>query len=126
MGLCRHPFGPISFFGPVPAACELLDGVFIAAKKEALREKQVAFDTRFDFHFYDLDFCRTARQSGLRLGTWPICLTHQSAGTATPEWLQAYQVYVEKWGESGTVQGQPAITGVTEAANLRSAAPGLD
>ncbi len=57
-----------------------MDGVFLAAKKSALTEYAVTFDPQFDFHFYDMDFCRTARKAGLTLGTWLVKLTHQSAG----------------------------------------------
>lgn len=95
-----HPFGPVSFFGEVPADCELLDGVFLAARKEVLRAQGILFDPRFDFHFYDMDFCRSARQYGLRMGTWPICLTHQSCGLfGTEQWRQRYRAYIEKWGD---------------------------
>src|SRR5674476_443764 len=76
----KNAFGPVSDFGPVPAECELLDGVFLATKKSHLKQNNVRFDAQFDFHFYDMDFCRSARKSGLRLGTWPIHLTHQSGG----------------------------------------------
>jgi hypothetical protein len=95
-----HPFGAIAFFGPAPAECELLDGLFIATKKKTLTKAKVRFDSRFDFHFYDLDFCRSARAKGLRLGTWPICLTHQSEGRegyASQNWSDKYRVYLEKW-----------------------------
>lgn len=95
----KHPFGPVSFFGAVPSDCELLDGVFLAAKTVALKENELFFDPRFDFHFYDMDFCRSVRQRGLRLGTWPICLTHQSGGAfGTQQWSQKYRAYIEKWG----------------------------
>jgi GT2 family glycosyltransferase len=95
----KHPFGSVAYFGSAPAECELIDGVFLAAKKSALTEKRVSFDPRFDFHFYDMDFCRTARQSGLKLGTWPICLTHQSGGAfGTEKWQKAYRTYLDKWG----------------------------
>ncbi len=94
-----YPFGTVAVFGGVPAECELLDGVFLAARKAALIDKQVLFDPRFDFHFYDMDFCRSARAKGLRLGTWPICLTHQSGGAfATPAWTKKYHAYLQKWG----------------------------
>lgn len=94
-----HPFGAVSFFGEVPADCELLDGVFLAARKSALTANGVLFDPRFDFHCYDLDFCRSARQRGLSLGTWPICLTHQSPGAfGSPAWAQKYGEYIQKWG----------------------------
>jgi len=95
-----RPFGRISFFGPTPSDCEFLDGVFLAARKPALAAARVLFDPRFDFHFYDMDFCRSARQQGLRLGTWPICLTHQSVGAMGSEgWKEMYRQYVEKWND---------------------------
>jgi len=94
----NHPFGAISVFGPVPAECELLDGVFLAAQKSRLIATSVQFDPRFDFHFYDMDFCLGARRNGLRLGTWPICITHQSGGAfGSPQWNEKYRLYLEKW-----------------------------
>lgn len=95
-----QPFGAVSYFGPVPSACELLDGVFLAAKKPSLVSRGVLFDPRFDFHFYDMDFCRSAREAGLRLGTWPVCLTHQSSGAFGSErWRSMFRLYQAKWGE---------------------------
>jgi len=92
------PFGAISSFGPAPAECELLDGVFMAARKSKLQAADVYFDRRFAFHLYDLDFCRTARSKRLRLGTWPVCLTHQSTGDfRSPAWMDSYLRYKEKW-----------------------------
>ncbi len=94
----NQPFGAISVFGALPAECELLDGVFLAARKSRLKITQVQFDPHFDFHFYDMDFCRSARTNGLRLGTWPICLTHQSGGAfGSPQWHEKYRLYLDKW-----------------------------
>jgi len=94
----KHPFGAVSYFGSVPSECELLDGAFLAAAKSVLAERGVAFDPRFDFHFYDMDFNRSARQRGLRLGTWPICLTHQSSGAFGGwRWQEQYRDYLAKW-----------------------------
>lgn len=102
-GVVSHgpsPFGQISAFGPVPAACELLDGVLLAARRDVLRQHQVGFDERFDFHFYDMDFCRSARVAGLRLATWPIGITHQSeGGFGSNAWLDNYKRYLAKWGD---------------------------
>jgi GT2 family glycosyltransferase len=96
----QSPFSQISFFGAAPSDCELLDGVFLAARKTSLTTNGVLFDPQFDFHFYDLDLCRSARQCGLRLGTWPICLTHQSGGAfGSQEWNTKYRAYIEKWGD---------------------------
>jgi len=94
------PAGPVTRFGETPAECELLDGVFMAARRSTLLEHGVRFDERFGFHFYDLDFCRSVRAKGLRLGTWPIALTHQSKGNwGSPEWQKGYADYIGKWKE---------------------------
>jgi len=94
------PLGKVGFFGPIAGPCELLDGVFLAARRQALVDHGVCFDTRFAFHFYDLDFCRSARSKGLRLGTWPVSMTHRSTGRPfTPEWQQARDAYFAKWGD---------------------------
>jgi Glycosyltransferase like family len=95
----ENPFGTVSSFGVCPADCQLLDGVFLAVRKSRLLERNVAFDGRFNFHFYDLDFCRTAIQNGLRVGTWPISMTHQSGGSIySNQWYEQYDLYIEKWG----------------------------
>lgn len=94
----KTPFGPIMRWGESPAECELMDGLFLATKKSTLKSKNVLFDPTFGFHFYDLDFCRTAKQNGLRMGTWPISLCHQSPGAYGPDWHEKYRLYINKWG----------------------------
>ena len=95
------PMGKVGFFGPIVAEVELLDGVFIAARKSSLRRHGVRFDPRFDFHFYDLDFCRTARSKGLHIGTFPLALTHRSAGEGFhgAAWEANRDRYFAKWGD---------------------------
>ena len=94
------PFGTVNYYGRSPSECEQMDGVFLAAKKSTLIANEIKFDPRFDFHFYDMDFCRSAREKGLRLGTWPICLTHQSVGNFSKQrWREIYALYHKKWEE---------------------------
>lgn len=94
----KQPLGGVASFGPAPAECELLDGALLAARASRLRDAGVRFDPTFDFHFYDMDFCRTARRAGLRLGTWPICITHQSGGAFGSEaWTRRHADYRAKW-----------------------------
>jgi GT2 family glycosyltransferase len=94
------PLGELILFGPTPADCELLDGVFLAARRSTLKEHGLRFDPRFMFHFYDLDFCRSARAMGLKLGTWPICLIHGSrGGFGRAEWRATLATYLDKWGD---------------------------
>ncbi|MCE2760771.1 MAG: glycosyltransferase family protein [Acetobacteraceae bacterium] len=94
------PFGKVAYYGSTPAECELLDGVFLAVRRDTLRANSLRFDPRFDFHFYDLDFCRSARVAGLKLGCEALALTHRIRGDFTsPRWLESYATYLEKWGE---------------------------
>ncbi len=88
----------VSFYGLAPRECLLLDGCFLGVNAPAVRERRLRFDERFAFHFYDLDFCQSCRAAGLRLGTWPIAVTHASGGKyGTPEWEAALQTYRMKW-----------------------------
>ena len=67
---------------------------------DVLLDRNVRFDEQFTFDFYDMDFCRTAEQCGLRVGTWPIAITHASlGGLGTPSWSAAFRRYLEKWSE---------------------------
>jgi hypothetical protein len=88
----------LSFYGSPRQEVKLLDGLLLAAHSETLVSKGVGFDERFDFHFYDLDFCRQAESKGLRMGTWSISAIHESGGAFnTPAWQAAYAKYLEKW-----------------------------
>lgn len=80
--------------------CKILDGVFLAARSDHLLRHDLFFDEEFDFHFYDLDFCRQAEAKGVRMGTIPISILHESGGgLRSPAWTEAYQRYLAKWGE---------------------------
>ncbi len=99
-GAIFHGKQTVHYFGPCPAAIKLLDGVFIACRAKTLQSSGVRFDPQFRFHFYDTDFSRSCEQAGLSMGTWPIALTHLSAGKwQTPEWDEAFQAYLAKWRE---------------------------
>ena len=99
IGLGIPPLSQVINWGIVPAKCELLDGVFLATKATTLKQNNIFFDERFDFHFYDMDFCRSVRAKNLSLGTWPICVTHESDGVLFSEpWYKNYHLYIQKWG----------------------------
>ncbi len=88
----------LSSYGPAAQEVKLLDGVFLAVHSDTLLTREIRFDERFDFHFYDMDFCRQAEAKGLRMGTWALSLIHESAGQAnTPAWRANYAKYLEKW-----------------------------
>lgn len=75
-----------------------LDGLFIAARREAA--EQIRFDQeRFDgFHLYDADFSFRAHLAGLRVGVsrW-ILLFHQSHGDKNAEWQRGMERFQEKF-----------------------------
>jgi GT2 family glycosyltransferase len=94
----QWPAQVISYYGPPSQEAKLLDGLLLAANSEILLAKGVSFGEEFDFHFYDLDFCRSAEARGLRMGTWPIQVMHESGGAlGTPIWRENYEKYLAKW-----------------------------
>lgn len=88
----------LDVFGPAGIECKLLDGVFLAATSQTLKNSNLRFDPQFSFHFYDLDFCRTAEILGLKMGTIPLSLVHQSQGSLDYKWHMGYETYIKKWG----------------------------
>ena len=93
-------FAPISNFGPTLVECKIMDGLFLAAKSATLVSAGVQFDDNFKFHFYDMDFCRSAEKENLKMGTIPLSVVHRSGGEFdTKFWKEAYQNYIEKWGD---------------------------
>jgi SAM-dependent methyltransferase/GT2 family glycosyltransferase len=94
------PCDQVTYFGPSGVQCKLLDGLMLIADSERLIQAGVRFDSRFDFNFYDLDFCRQAELKGLTLGTWPISVVHESGGNyGNPAWRTDYETYLRKYGE---------------------------
>jgi hypothetical protein len=94
----RWPADHISAYGMPGHEVKLLDGVMLAAHSQTLISRALYFDEAFDFHFYDLDFCRTAELKGLRMGTWGISVMHESNGVfGTLDWQRAYARYLAKW-----------------------------
>ena len=77
-----------------------MDGVLLAVRSSVLRKHGLRFDERFQFHFYDLDFCRQAEQLGVSMGTWPIAVIYESGGDfGSAGWRSGLAAYVDKWGE---------------------------
>lgn len=102
-GLVGHGKGfppeNMSFFGPPAQPVKLLDGVMLITHSDTLKRSGIRFDERFDFHFYDMDICRSFESKGLSIGTWPISLVHESSGAFGSEgWKSALKKYLEKWG----------------------------
>jgi len=90
----------MNYYGPSGQQVKLLDGLLFGVSSKTFVENNIRFDERFDFHFYDLDFCRQAEEIGLTCGTIPVSLIHESLGSFLSEsWRNSYSKYLEKWGE---------------------------
>ena len=75
------PPSNLSIFGTPGQEVRLLDGLMLICHSKTLVDADIRFDERFQFHFYDLDFCRQAELKNLRMGTWPLSLIHESGGS---------------------------------------------
>jgi hypothetical protein len=85
-------------YGNFRKQCAIVDGCFIAVKLQKIIEAGIRFDERFDFHFYDIDFCLQCREAGLSIGTEPIWCVHSGLGIwDTPEWHRNEKLFLEKW-----------------------------
>lgn len=91
----------LSVYGEPGQEVKLLDGVLLAIRSQVLVERDLTFDPRFRFHFYDMDFCRQAELRKVRMGTWAISVVHASAGAlGVEDWRGAYRDYLVKYGET--------------------------
>ena len=87
-------------FGPTPARCLILDGLFLAIKVSSLTPK-IKFDENLPAiaHHYDIDFCLNANKHKLKLTTWPIWVIHKSAGLEDPgqDFIDSEKYFLNKW-----------------------------
>jgi tetratricopeptide (TPR) repeat protein len=91
----------LSVYGEPGQEVKLLDGVMLAVRSHTLIDRDLRFDPRFRFHFYDMDFCRQAEIRNIRMGTWAISVVHASAGAlGVEDWRLAYRSYLGKYGET--------------------------
>jgi hypothetical protein len=89
-------------YGEIGKECKLMDGLFLAIDSRKLIDKNLRFDERFDFHFYDLDFCRQAEILNLTMGTAPISVIHGSVGNLSTSkhvdnYMNMSDIYLNKW-----------------------------
>jgi GT2 family glycosyltransferase len=83
-------------YGPTPRRCVVLDGLFLAIDLKKIGH--IRFEEQLAFHFYDLDFCLTAHQAGLILGTVNVYVTHKSGGNYTSQaFREAQAKFGAKW-----------------------------
>jgi tetratricopeptide (TPR) repeat protein len=91
--------GAYALEGPEAGGIETLDGVFIAARRDAAQA--IGFDAEaFDgWHLYDADFCWRARRAGLRLAVrCDLGLVHWSEGGFDAAWAHYARRFLQRAG----------------------------
>lgn len=84
-GAVAHPVADgtqasVTSFGSWPKRCLIMDGLFLAVDLKRVLEAGWRFNENYDFHHYDLASCLDANNKKLRMGTYPIYVTHNSPG----------------------------------------------
>jgi hypothetical protein len=88
----------LDIYGQSNQEVKLLDGLLLAAHSRTLLDHNLFFDERFEYHHYDMDFCREAETRNLRMGTVQLSVIHESrGGFASEKWWKSYQTYMDKW-----------------------------
>ena len=86
-------------FGPYPHRAILLDGVFLAIKREVFKKVRFDEDCPSKFHFYDLDYTMASHKAGFRNGVSDIYITHESPGLTnfSDEFNEGQEWFLNKW-----------------------------
>lgn len=88
-GAVSHPTGDkqlaVTSFGPWPDRCLVLDGLFLAVNLAKALEVGWKFNEKFMYHHYDIAGCLDANKLKLKMGTYPINVTHSSPGLKSLE-----------------------------------------
>lgn len=73
----------VTCFGPWPERCLVLDGLFIAVNLKSALKSGWKFNENYEFHHYDIASCIDANNMQLKIGTYPIHVTHMSPGLSS-------------------------------------------
>ena len=92
---------PKSEFGTYPHRVVMIDGVFMAINRKAMKVLRLDESNPAKFHFYDLDLSLEANAQGLKVGVGDMVITHESLGLMefTPEWLLGQEWFLNKYNK---------------------------
>ena len=108
-GAVAHPYTNdrnqlyVTTFGPTPKRCVVMDGLFLAVNTKLIRNTEVKFDTQFDFHHYDIDFCLQCNKHKLKLTTAAINVIHDSPGLLSvddPIFKRSQERFITKYAKN--------------------------
>lgn len=98
--MCNKGKTPTNF-GPYPHRVVMIDGVFMAINRKAMKVLRLDESNPAKFHFYDLDLSLEANAQGLKVGVGDMLITHESLGLMefTPEWLLGQEWFLNKYNK---------------------------
>lgn len=103
-GAVSHPVKEkqlmVTSFGPWPKRCLVLDGLFLAVNLRRVLEVGWMFNEKFKFHHYDISSCIDANNKKLKMGTFPIYVTHNSPGLRSlndPSFVESQKVFLKHY-----------------------------
>lgn len=87
-------------FGPYPARCVMIDGVFMAISRKVFENVRFDESNPAKFHFYDLSYSLECHEKGYKVGVGNIPIIHESPGLRefTDEWKAGEKWFLEKFG----------------------------
>lgn len=92
----------VTNFGPWPSRCLILDGLFLAVNLRRALELGWKFNENYDFHHYDISSCLDANKLKLKMGTYPIYVTHMSPGLSSLEdetFVKSQQKFLQEYAK---------------------------
>lgn len=86
-------------FGSYPHRVVIIDGVFMAIKRQVFQKIKFDESCPSKWHFYDLDYSMQCHKEGFKLGVGDILITHNSPGLTsfTKEFNEGQQWFLDKW-----------------------------
>jgi len=86
-------------FGSYPHRVVIIDGVFMAIKREVFQKIRFDESCPSKWHFYDLDYSMQCHKAGFKVGVGDIMITHNSPGLTsfTEEFNKGQEWFLNKW-----------------------------
>ncbi|MGI8584347.1 MAG: glycosyltransferase [Chitinophagaceae bacterium] len=80
------------------AQVQVVDGVWMCCKKELWNENKFDEKTFSHFHFHDMDFCLMVSGKGYKnYVLYNVLIEHNSAGYLDSTWVDAAEIFTNKW-----------------------------
>ena len=106
-GAVSHPVNDekelaVSSFGAWPKRCLVMDGLFLAVNLQRVLEVGWKFNENYTYHHYDISSCLDANAMKLKMGTYPIWVTHQSPGLKNIKdktFKQSEDIFYNEYGQ---------------------------